>query len=79
MNSFLSGKYPKGCLLGYIFKGDIDKTVYGINKLLKKDGKISDILELKPHDLHHFYYESKHNDGFIIKHLMFDFTLLDSA
>ena len=76
IDRFLSRKYPKGCLLGYIIEGDIDKTVHGINKLLKTDDKEYEILEYKTHKICHSYYESVHNCGFIIKHLMFDFTSL---
>ena len=77
IKSFLDGKYPGECLLGYILEGDLKKTVYGINNLLKNYAKEYEILKLKPHRICHSYYESVHNCGFIIKHLMFDFTSIE--
>ena len=79
INSFVSEKYENGCLLGYILEGNLCKTVKGINKLLKKDDRDSEFLKAKTHSLHNFYYESDHGNSFILKHFMFDFTLLHSA
>ena len=79
IDSFVSKKYENGCLLGYVLEGDLCKTVKGINKLLKKDDRDSEFLKAKTHSLHNFYYESDHGNSFILKHFMFDFTLLHSA
>ena len=79
LNNFLSGKYENGCLLGYVLEGALHKTVYGINKLLKKDKRESEFLKSKPYPLHDKYYESEHPEDIIIKHFMFDFTSLNSA
>ena len=79
IDSLVSKKYENGCLLGYILEGDLCKTVKGINKLLKKDDRDSEFLKAKAHMLHNFYYESDHGNSFILKHFMFDFTLLHSA
>jgi hypothetical protein len=79
INNFVSKKYENGCLLGYVLEGALHKTVYGINKLLKKDDRELEFLKPKKHNLHNSYYESEHNDGFVLKHFMFDFSLLHSA
>ena len=52
INSFVSKRYENGCLLGYVLEGDLDKTVAGVNKLLKKDDRGSESLKSKTHNLH---------------------------
>tara|TARA_R110002051_G_scaffold181774_1_gene251355 strand:+ start:126019 stop:126639 length:621 start_codon:yes stop_codon:yes gene_type:complete len=79
INSFVSKKYENGCLLGYVIEGALHKTVYGINKLLKKDDREPEFLKPKPYQLHDKYYESEHPDDMVIRHFMFDFTTLNSA
>lgn len=79
INSFVSEKYNNGCLLGYVLEGALHKTVYGINKLLKKDDREPEFLKSKPYHFHDKYYESEHPHDMVIKHFMFDFTALNSA
>ena len=79
INNFISGKYENGCLLGYVVEGKLHKSVYGINKLLRKDKRESEFLNKEENHLHKNYYESKHSNDFLIKHFMFDFTSLNSA
>ncbi len=79
INSFVSNKYENGCLLGYVLEGALHKTVYGINKLLKKDKRELEYLKLKNHQYHDEYYESEHPGDLRIKHFMLDFTSLNSA
>jgi hypothetical protein len=79
INNFVSKKYENGCLLGYILEGALHKTVYGINKLLKKDDRESEFLTKKENHLYKDYYESEHPNNLKIKHFMLDFTLLNSA
>ena len=79
IDNFVSGKYKNGCLLGYILSGALTKTVDGVNKLLKSDNRGHEVLKVQTSDLHNSYYESEHKDNLIIKHFMFDFTLLQSA
>jgi len=78
INNFVSKKYENGCLLGYVLEGDLDKTVDGVNKLLKKDDRELELLKSKPH-LDYKYYESEHPVDMVIRHFMFDFTALNSA
>ena len=45
MYNFLTGRYPKGCLAGYVIKSKADECTKGINKLLKKYGRAGEILK----------------------------------
>lgn len=76
MDRYISEKYPIGCMLGYLLEGKIDKTVGGINSLLKKDKRDTEVLFLKPSKLLKTVYESNHSDIGTLKHLIFDFTTI---
>ena len=75
MQRFISNKYPLGCMLGYLLEGSVDKTIDGINSLLVKDNRDSEILSKKPHKDINDYYESNHDIITILKHIILDFTL----
>lgn len=79
INSFVSKKYENGCLLGYLLEGNLDNTVDGVNTLLKKDRRQPEFLKPKTNHLHDNYYESEHIDDLVIRHFMFNFTVLNSA
>jgi len=74
INSFTTKKYKNGSLVGYLVKGDLNNTVQGINKLLKKDNRKQEYLVEKKIQKHNYYYESEHKKIGILKHLIFDFT-----
>jgi hypothetical protein len=74
MDRFTSKKYPSGCMLGFLLQGNVNKTAKGINKLLIKDKRNTQTLISKKNDLHKDYFESKHIEIGILKHLIFDFT-----
>ena len=74
INSFITKKYENGSLVGYLVKGDLNKTIRGINSLLKKDNRNSEILIEKKLQKHNNYYESEHQEIGILKHLIFDFS-----
>jgi len=77
MDRFISAKYPMfGCMLGYLLEGKTEETRKGINSLLEKDDRNSEILNPKSNKLFQFYYESNHSKIGILKHLIFDFTVL---
>lgn len=67
INNFVSKKYENGCLLGYVLEGDLDKTVDGVNKLLKKVIRETECLKEEESHLHDNYYESEHPGDFTIK------------
>lgn len=74
IDSFVSKKYEKGSLIGYLIEGKIDETINGINSLLTKDKRNTEILNPISNKLLNSYYESTHSDIGILKHLIFDFT-----
>ena len=74
MERYISKKYPIGCMLGYLLEGRTSETVEGINTLLKKDKRETEVLNHKQEKLLKSYYESNHSEIGILKHLIFDFT-----
>ena len=76
IDRFISEKYPAGCMLGYLLEGNLDETIKGINSLLEKYKRSSEYLYPKPNILFRFCYESYHSEIGILKHLIFNFTVL---
>jgi hypothetical protein len=74
IDSFVSQKYEKGSLIGYLLEGKTKETIKGINSLLKKDKRNSETLNFKSNKLINTYYESNHSEIGTLKHLIFDFT-----
>jgi hypothetical protein len=75
IDNFTTKKYENGSLVGYLLKGNLNKTIQGINSLLiKKDKRNSEILISKKNDSHKDYFESEHIEIGVLKHLIFDFT-----
>lgn len=80
INNFTTKKYENGSLVGYLVKGDLNTTVQqGINSLLIKDKRNTEILISKKNDLHKDYFESNHSEIGVLKHLIFDFTLINQS
>lgn len=75
MERYISKKYPIGCMLGYLLEGKPNETIQGINTLLKKDKRETEVLNHKEEKLLKSYYESNHSEIGILKHLIFDFTI----
>lgn len=74
MDRYISEKYPMGCMLGYLLEGNADETIIGINRLLEKDRRNTEILNIKSEKLLKSIYQSNHSDIGTLKHLIFDFT-----
>jgi len=74
IDSFLSGKYKNGVLVGYLLAGNLANTVDGINNLLIKDSRDAETLKKTEFKYHDSFYESTHTNIGILKHLIFDFT-----
>lgn len=74
INNFVSGKYENGSLIGYLLEGKTDETIKGINILLEKDKRNTEVLNLKSEKLLKSIYQSNHSDIGTLKHLIFDFT-----
>lgn len=75
MGRFITGRYPFGIMLGYLLKGQTPATVKGINALIVKDKRNSEILHLKHHDIVNPFYESNHSENRILRHIILDFTI----
>lgn len=76
MDRFISTKYPIGCMLGYLLEGNEKETIKGINSLLEKNKRNAETLKLKSNELFQSYYESNHTDIGVLKHFIFDFTII---
>ncbi|NOU16473.1 MAG: hypothetical protein HOO91_02810 [Bacteroidales bacterium] len=74
INSYISKKYENGSLVGYLIEGNLDLTISGINSLLKKDGRNTEVLQRKTFKLHKDYFESEHKEVGVLKHLIFEFA-----
>lgn len=74
IDNFISKKYPNGCLVGYLLEGNLDLTVMGINSLLNRYNRSTEIMKKQMCNLHDYYYESSH-PGINVKHYIFDFTI----
>jgi len=74
ISNFVSGKYENGSLIGYLLEGKPAETINGINLLLEKNKRSTEVLILKSDKLLKSVYESNHSEIGILKHLIFDFT-----
>lgn len=74
IDNFVAKKYENGSLVGYLLEGKATDTVKGINSLLKKNKRDSEVLSFKSNKLLTTYYESSHSGIGILKHLILDFT-----
>ena len=78
MDRYISKKYPIGCMLGYLLEGKVNETVKGINSLLEKDERGTEILKLNQRESLKTCYESHHTGIGLIQHLIFDFVNIPS-
>lgn len=76
IDNFVSGKYKNGSLLGYLIKGNTNKTIEGINRLLENDNRNTEILIFKSHKIFEYFYESEHLKIGTLKHIILDLTTL---
>lgn len=74
MERFISKKYPLGCMMGYLLEGEMDETIKGINSLLIKYKRNTEVLNLKSDKFLKTTYESNHLEIGTLKHLILDFT-----
>lgn len=74
IDNYISKKYENGCLIGYLLEGNLDLTVKGVNSLLTKDKRSTEILQQQTFKLHDCCYESSHLPMGNLKHFIFDFT-----
>lgn len=74
IDNFVSEKYQNGSLIGYLLEGNTNEAIKGINYLLQKDKRNTEILTSIVNKKHNNYYESNHLKIGVLKHLIFDFT-----
>lgn len=74
INNFVSKKYENGSLIGYLLEGKTDETIKGINALLEKDNRNTEVLNVISEKLLKYNYQSYHSDIGTLKHLIFNFT-----
>lgn len=74
IDRYISEKYPMGCMLGYLLEGKTDETIKGVNSLLEKDKRSTEVLNQKSDKLLKSMYQSNHSDIGTLKHMIFDFT-----
>lgn len=81
IDNFVSGRYPSGCLTGYVLEGHADGIVKGINKLLesRRRNRPDEILcAAEPFDNHPACYRSAHNKKkgvpIALYHIFFEFV-----
>lgn len=79
MDRFISQKYPFGSMVGYLLEGEAGKTIKGINSLLKKDYRETEILIAKPHHTFKNQFESNHAQIGALKHFILDFNSPNSS
>lgn len=75
IDSYISTKYPKGVLLGYLIEGSTDNTINGINDILIKKGRNDEIMIRKNHPIHKDYFESTHSAFGTLGHFVLDYTI----
>ncbi len=76
IGNFKSKKYQNGNLIGYLLEGETEKTIIGINSLLNKYNRKTEILYPIQHKVIRNYFESNHSEIETLKHLIFDFTTI---
>lgn len=74
MDRYISEKYPFGYMLGYLLEGKTDETINGINSLLEKDKRNTEVLNLESEKVLRSIYQSNHSNIGTLKHIIFDFT-----
>lgn len=74
MQNFISGRYPNGCLVGYITEGIVDNIVGNINTLLNAESRVNENL-VKKHGGFTEHYISSHTGSSIneLKHFFLEF------
>lgn len=60
IENFITGRYPNGCLIGYVMEGDPDKIVTKINTLLTEESRPKENLTKHSHGAINYYYNSTH-------------------
>lgn len=76
IDRYVTKKYPLGCMIAYLLEGQCEKAIEGVNKLLEKDERESEVLKFTTHSFFRNYCESSHPLIDILQHIILDFTSL---
>lgn len=60
IENFTSGRYPGGCLLGYVLEGKIIKIIELLNQILKKNKRDKELLSEQNYSTINYHYISNH-------------------
>lgn len=74
IDNYISTKYNDGFLVGYLLTGTLSENIGGLNKLLVKDSRNTEIISISPIQVDGFDYYISDHTSIKIKHLFFDFT-----
>jgi len=78
IENFVTGRYPKGCLVGYVINSNTVDCVNGINKLLKKDNRQNETLVkytiLKGFENSFTSTHSQKMETILLKHIFLEFS-----
>lgn len=76
LKNFTSGRYPNGCLLGYVVEGTSQKVVELINQILTTDKRKDEILLKHKNYGIDYHYLSKHKETSmpILKHFLLNLS-----
>lgn len=74
IDNYISTKYNGGFLVGYVLQGNISDNVNGVNKLLIKDKRATEIITLSATKIAGLDQFLSTHPTLEIKHMFFDFT-----
>src|SRR5262249_16950948 len=76
IGNFSSGRYPNGCILGYVMEGKLSNIVKLLNQILASNQRSEEKLVNDRTYNVPYHYISKHNKTSMptLKHLMLDFS-----
>jgi hypothetical protein len=74
IDNYVSTKYNDGFLVGYLLEGNVMNNVDGLNKLLVKDNRNVEVINISPTQISGYNYYVSDHTTIKIKHLFFDFN-----
>lgn len=74
IQNFVNGKYPRGCLVGYVLVGEPDNVANNINTILLTANRKGEILVKSNNVLTKYYFISKHSTTLELKHFLLKFS-----
>lgn len=77
IENFITGKYPKGCLVGYVLEGHTPNIVNKVNLLLLSENRAKESLKNSTdHDIDDMFYISNHerSSHLLLKHYFLNFV-----